>query len=187
MGNRRHSIIDGLDPSIKDTVHEMLISDFRYGEIVDYLKQNGVQISQSAVCNYAKHYVATVQQIRMAQENFRALMEETSRYPDLDATDAILRLVSHKMLEAINKMDDEQLDGIDFDTLSRNATALTRAIAYKRNTDVKTRSAVDNGYEQFTSVLYETMATDDPELYARIKAYTEKKRGEINENVLPTD
>ena len=43
LGNRRHSIIDGLEPDIKDTVDEMIRAGFTYREIVDYIRETGTE------------------------------------------------------------------------------------------------------------------------------------------------
>ena len=102
-----------------------------YREIVDYIQSHGVSISLAAVGKYAKNLMSTLDALRLSQENFRAIMEETDRYPDLDMTDGILRLLCNQMLDAINKLPEERLSEIDFDTLSKNAVALTRAVAYK--------------------------------------------------------
>ena len=86
-GNRKHSKIDGLDPALREAVEQMLLSNATYGEIVDFLGQNGVGISVASVCRYAQAYQANVQMLAVAQENFRRMMDELDRYPDLDTTD----------------------------------------------------------------------------------------------------
>lgn len=47
--NRKHSKIDSLPNDIKEAVEEMIKSDFTYREIVDYIKNQGFEISQSSV------------------------------------------------------------------------------------------------------------------------------------------
>ena len=37
----------------------------------------------------------------MAQENFRVIMEEINKYPALDTSEGIIRLLSHNVLESI--------------------------------------------------------------------------------------
>ena len=69
-GNRKHSKIDALDPALRETVEQMLLSGSTYSEIVDFLGENGVGISVASVCRYAKAYQAEVQMLNMAQENF---------------------------------------------------------------------------------------------------------------------
>ena len=165
MGRRKHSKIDNLEPAVKETVDEMIKTGAYYREIVDYIQSHGVSISLAAVGKYAKNLMSTLDALRLSQENFRAIMEETDRYPDLDMTDGILRLLCNQMLDAINKLPEERLSEIDFDTLSKNAVALTRAVAYKKSVDTKTRDLLENGAEQFKDLIYEAMAAERPDLY----------------------
>lgn len=169
--NRKHSIIDGLPSDLKDAVDEMIKSNFTYHEIVDYIKSNGVNISISSVQRYASKLEVTLQSLRLAQENFRAIMEETEKYPNLDVTDGLLRLLSNQILGAINKFSEDQIEELDFETLSKNAIALTRAAAYKKNVDTKTKGTLENGADQFMSYIYETMAVKDPELLKKVKKF----------------
>ena len=97
-GNRKHSKIDALDPALRETVEQMLLSGSTYSEIVDFLGANGVGISVASVCRYARAYQAEVQMLNMAQENFRRMMDELDKYPDLDTTEAIIRLTSQNLL-----------------------------------------------------------------------------------------
>ena len=190
MGRRKHSKIDNLEPAVKETVDEMIKTGAYYREIVDYIQSHGVSISLAAVGKYAKNLMSTLDALRLSQENFRAIMEETDRYPDLDMTDGILRLLCNQMLDAINKLPEERLSEIDFDlirespqlmafdTLSKNAVALTRAVAYKKNVDTKTRDLLENGAEQFKDLIYEAMAAERPDLYKEVKKFIKSKAKE---------
>lgn len=60
MGRRKHSIIDGFPTDLKDAVDEMIKSDFTYREIVNYIKKQGFEISQSSVQRYASSLNATL-------------------------------------------------------------------------------------------------------------------------------
>ena len=75
--NRRRSIgkVDRLPPELKDTVEQMLLTGSTYKEIVAYLKENGEEMSQMAICTYAKKYLATVEMINVAQNNFSSCDE----------------------------------------------------------------------------------------------------------------
>ncbi len=174
--NRKHSIIDGLPSNIKEAVEEMIKTDFTYREIVEYIKKQGFEISQSSVQRYASGLNETLQSLRMAQENFRAVMEETEKYKNLDVSDGILRLLSNQIFQTINGMSEEQMSDVDFETLMKNAVALTKAIAYKKKIDIDTQSVLENGMEQFQSVLYETMAEERPELYKEVKKFIKEKQ-----------
>ncbi len=174
--NRKHSIIDSLPTDLKDAVDEMLRSNFTYREIVEYIRKNGTEISMSSVQRYAAGLNETLQSLRMAQENFRAIMDETEKYQNLDVTDGILRLLSGQIFDAINKMPSESLESVDFETLTKNAVALTRAAAYKKNLELKNKEIIDVGSEQFQSLIFEAMAKEKPELYKDVKKFLKEKK-----------
>lgn len=174
--NRKHSKIDSLPNDIKEAVEEMIKSDFTYREIVDYIKNQGFEISQSSVQRYASGLNETLQSLRMAQENFRAVMEETEKYKNLDVSDGILRLLSNQVFQNINNMSEDQMRDIDFETLMKNAVALTKAIAYKRKIDVDTKTVLENGMEEFQTAIYEAMSQERPDLYRELKKYLKEKK-----------
>lgn len=173
--NRKHSIIDGLPSDLREAVDEMIKADFTYHEIVEYIRKNGVQISVSSVQRYAANLNETLQSLRLAQENFRAVMEETEKYKNLDVTDGILRLLSNQVFQAINNLSEEQAE-TDFETLMKNAVALTRAVAYKKKIDIDSQSVLENGADQFQSLIFEAMADENPELYKQVKNFIREKK-----------
>lgn len=174
--NRKHSIIDGLPSDLREAVDEMIKTDFTYHEIVEYIRKNGVEISISSVQRYASGLNATLESLRLAQENFRAVMEETEKYKNLDVTDGILRLLSNQVFQAINNLPEEQAQNVDFETLMKNAVALTKAVAYKKKIDIDSQSVLENGADQFQTLIFEAMADEDPDLYKRVKKFIKEKQ-----------
>ncbi len=98
------------------------------------------------------------------------------RCPELDITDGILQLLSNQLLDAINKMPDEKLSELDFESVAKNAVALTRAAAYKKNIDIKNKEILENGADKFMSYIFEIMADEDPELYKKVKKFVKSKQ-----------
>ena len=132
---RKHYAIEKLQPDIKEAVDEILKADFTYKKIVDYIKSTGNSISKSAVQRYASNLMESLHTLRMAQENFSAIMEETAKYKSVDFIEPLTRLLCSRLLEQINKLSDEQIQATDIETLIKNA------VAYKRNVDAKTNTA----------------------------------------------
>ena len=178
---RRHSIIDKLPAEIKETVDEMVRANFTYRDIVDYIKSTGNDISLASVGRYAANLNETVRSIRMAQENFRAIMEETERHPNLDATDGILCILSNQLLEAVNSLPEEQLQSADLNSLIKNSVALTKAVAYKKNIDLKNKDILETGVEQVKSMIFEAMAEKRPELYKEVMDFINGEMSRIKE------
>ena len=46
----------------------------------------------------------------MAQENFRVIMEEINKYPALDTSEGIIRLLSHNVLESIQNTPEGKME-----------------------------------------------------------------------------
>lgn len=179
LGNRRHSIIDGLEPDIKDTVDEMIRAGFTYREIVAYIKDTGTEISIGSVHRYVKHFRESLERLRVSQENFRALMEEINRYPDIDMAEGILRIISSQVLDAVSQMPEEEIKSKNFDSLVKSAVALTRAAAYKRNADIKSKGILENGAEQFRTMIFDAMAAERPDLYKQVKEFLKEKEDKL--------
>lgn len=178
MDRRKHSNIDKLPGDIKEAVEQMMQSDFTYREIADYIKQQGFPASISSVCRHAKSLNATVQTLRMAQENFRVIMEEVNKYPGLDTGEGIIRLLSHQVIESINKMPEERWSTLDPEALIRQATGLVRAASYKANVDLKNKEILDAGLEQVKVLVFESMAKERPDLYREVSAFLAAKEAD---------
>lgn len=170
--------VDRLPPELKDTVEQMLLTGSTYKEIVTFLKENGEEMSQMAICTYARKYLATVEMIEVAQSNFSMLMDEMDRYPDLDTSEALIRLASHHVLNALTNLDGEQMKEIPVDKLIRQTNALIRAGAYKKRIDMQSRENYEAGLEAVKSLVFEAMAKENPGLYRQVSEYLNRKKAE---------
>lgn len=176
--NRKHSIIDELHPTLKCTVEQMLLNNATYSEIVDYLKENDVGISVASVCRYAKAYNANVEMLNIAQENFRRMMEEMQRYPDLDTSEAIIRLTSQNILNALANASEEDWQNVSVDKMLRESTALIRATAYKKRIEVQNQESLETGLDAVKALVFEAMAKERPELYKQVNAFLIAKKND---------
>ena len=175
---RKHSKIDKLSPELRAVVEDMMKSDFTYAEIAESITEQTEQpISISAVCRYASSLTESVEALRMAQENFHCIMEEINQYPDLDTGEGIIRLLSHYVLEAVQKTPEESWENIDPVTLLKQATSLVKAAAYKKNLDIKNEDIMTAGFEQVKAMVFDAMARERPDLYAEVAKFLEEKKG----------
>lgn len=121
-GNRKHSKIDTLPPEMKATVEEMIMDgSATYSDIVTYLEQQGYSLSVSSVCRYAQGYVENLQTLQIAQANFRNMLDELERYPDLDTTEALVRVASQNLMTALTSKKDEDWSAVSVDKLMLDA------------------------------------------------------------------
>lgn len=184
--NNRRAVgkIDRLSPDLKDTVDQMLVSGQTYREIVSYLAENGEELSQAAVSRYAQRFLANAQQLRIAQENFRMILTETERYPELDPAEAILRMASQKVFDAMAKLDEVQFDEVSAEDLLRQATALSRAIVYKKKSDTAVKSDKQIALEENQSLLYDTIKKNNPRLYGELMEEIDKLKQQAKQEAM---
>lgn len=173
---RSAGTIDKLQPALKDTVDQMLLSGTTYREICRYLAENEIKLTQASVSRYARRFLASANELRIAQENFRMILTETERYPNLDPAEAILRLASQKAFDALSLVNDSSWSDTDPDKIISNATALARAVAYKRKIDTDVKSDTEIALESNQALLYENLKRDNPKLYDELYEYIKRQK-----------
>jgi hypothetical protein len=176
---RKHGKIDDLPAELKDAVEQMLLSNCRYSEVVDFLADKGISISLPSICRYAKNYHANVQLLNIAQENMKRMMGEIDKYPGLDTTEAIVRLMSQNVFNALANLDEDDLALVDVDKLLREANGLIKAAAYKKRIDLQNKSVTDAGMDAVKQMVFDAMARERPELYAQVVGFLEAKKGSL--------
>lgn len=177
MSNRKHSKIDALPADVKSTVEEMILGNYTYRDVCNFVRDTAnVTLSEAAVCRYAQGLNATVQDLRLASENMRTLTEEMAKYPQLDTTEGIARLVAHKVLSVVRELDEEALKEADPLKLIDRCTGLIRAVAYKNANDIKVKDLKDVAFESFKEEIFDAMAKERPDLYQQLVQFiTERK------------
>ncbi len=178
MGRRRkHGKIDDLSQELQDAVEQMLLSNCRYSDIVDYLATQSIAISTASICRYAQDFHANVERLKIAQENFRRMTEELAKYPNLDTTEAIIRLASNNVYNALGNIAPEDWASIAPEKLLRETTGLIRAAMYKKDVEIKNKAEFEKGLDAVKGVVFEAMARKRPELYAQVVEFVDGMEG----------
>ena len=131
--------VDRLPPELKDTVEQMLLTGCTYKEIVAFLKANGEEMSQMAICTYARKYLATVEMINVAQSNFSMLMDEMNRYPDLFVRCHASYLVNPQLVSEIRRFRIRLQNGIELPVPEKKYMAVKTELQ-KRCSEAKTEN-----------------------------------------------
>ena len=79
---------------------------------------------------------------------------------------------------SLTNVDEEQMKEVPIEKLIKETNGLIRAAAYKKRIEVQNKENYEAGLEAVQSMVFETMAKDDPELYHRVSAYLNKKKSE---------
>lgn len=174
--HRKHSIIDGLEKPLKESVDYMLDEGYTYEEIVDYLKTKNVPISKSSVGRYAKSYFEAVRELKLIHENYKAILEETDKYPNLDTTEATSRILSYRLLEYIQDLDVEKLKMEEPTKVINTINNLIKSTAYKSISNVKSKEAKELAYENFKDEIFTVLKKERPDLYSELAEYLNGKK-----------
>lgn len=178
MANRKHSKIDNLPEDLKEAVEQMLQSDATYAEIVEFLKANDQEVPVASVCRYAKAFNTNMEALRLTHQNFKMINEEISRNPNLDMTEAIIRIVSGNIFNRLASTNQEDWNDVELSKLIKEANALIRVAAYKNRVDVQNQDVKETAIEEYKSLLFSTMAKEQPALYRELATYLNKKKEE---------
>lgn len=174
--NRSSGKIDGLPDELKNTVEQMLLSGQSYREIVEFLSGNNVSVSQMSVCRYAGKYLASVEMLRLSQENMKMMMEEMDKYPNLDATEAILRVASQNVFNAISSLGQDAFENMEPEKLLKEASSLIRAAGYKRRVDLQNKTDTEAALDASQALLADVLGKQHPELYKQVVAALKQEK-----------
>lgn len=176
MVNRKSSELDGLKPEMRGTVEQMLLSGCTYDDIVDYLRKNDIVIGLDEICRYARSCNASAAMLHMTQQNFQRLTDKMDECPDLDTTEAIVRLACQHVLGALANTDEKDWAKLDKNKLLSAAAGLIRAAAYKKRADHAIRSSAEKELDGLRSTVFEAMGRERPELYREVAAFLREKQ-----------
>ncbi len=173
---RGHSIISRLDDEKRRTVNYMIDNGYMYDDIVAYIKSIGVSISKSSVHRYKERYEETVKELRFIHTNASAIAEETQKYPNLDFTEASIRMVGYKLMEFMQDLDAGKFNEQDPLKVINTFNNLVKSIAIKTTADAKSKEARELAYEQFKEELFVNLRKERPDLYDQLVAWLNEKK-----------
>ena len=181
MGKQRKELkskIEGLTPKEKEHIKDMINRNEYLSEVFKYIKNRGYNISASSVQRFAARHRANMTALQLASESFKSMADELAKYPDMDITEGILRMLCQHIFDKVSQITEEDLKGIEITELIKQTNTLVRAVTNKKHTDAKIRELMDNGYEAVKKVFFDAMAKDDPVLYEQLVQYINKKKSE---------
>lgn len=176
--NRKHSIIDGLPDSLRDTVKQMLLSGCFYSDVVKFLGENGVSLSISSVQRYATSFHASVEAMQIANANFSYMMAEVERMPDLDTTEVLTRIASQQLLDALVSRSPEEWDSVGMEKIVSQISGLTHAIAYKKRVEIQNKDKLSAATDGLRNEMFVVLAREEPELYGKVNQFLKRKARE---------
>ena len=178
-GKRSYGKIASLPPEVRNAVDNMLLAGtMRYDEILQYIAGQGVDASKSSLCRYAKRLADTYRDLTLAQDNNDMIRKDLEKYPEQDATEALTRIVGHKLLTALVSKTDEEWSELRADKLLQEISGVTRAVAYKKRVEMQNQDIVTAALDEVQASVFSALADEQPELYQKLARFIERKKAE---------
>ncbi len=160
--------IDALPDDIKAMVHDMLADTrYTYLDISLALDELGYEISKSSVGRYALRQNAVVKRLTEVQEQTRLLVEAVKDNPDVDYTEASMRMLITSLTEKIATAQ-EEFDKMDLAEAGRLIVSLSRTKVYKDRVKAEIEKRAKVALEYFKREIKAELAGKEPELMKRL-------------------
>ena len=151
------------------TVSEMILGGSAPYKRSWFICGHRYSLSVSSVCRCAQGYVENLQTLQIAQANFRNMLDELERYPDLDTTEALVRVASQDLMTALTAKKEEDWNAVSVDKLMNQISGLTRAVAYKKRVELRNKTDLEAGTDDVKTMLWRTMATEKRSCTSRLR------------------
>ena len=174
--------IDELPVEMRDMVRLMLMDTTNtYLNIAEYLQEQDYDISKSAVGRYALRENAVGKRLREVQEQTRLLVQSVKDDPDIDYTEASMRMLITSLTEKIATAQ-EEFDNMPLDKAGRLIVAISRTKVYKDRVkaDIEKRTKV--ALELFKKEVKAELAGQEPELSQRLLEVADRVAARLMED-----
>ncbi len=157
---RVSSKIDRLPQSIKAAVDDMLSDNTdSFTDISDWLKEQGHEISRSAVGRYSRRRYKAAQRLAERLEQTRAILEFQARNPDIDVAKAAQAILSNGLMERIATADEEYHE-MPLDTAGRLLASIRRMEIAEKKLDHDISSKMELAFDAMAEELAEKIRAD---------------------------
>lgn len=160
--------IDELPQGIRERV-DVMLADTRntYWDVSGYLKDQGYEISKSAVGRYAMRSNKAAQRLMEAQAKTAALVNVVKKNPEADYTEAGMMLMMDGLINRIATAD-EEWDVLPLDKVGRLIASLSRTKIYKDRVKQDMKDKADLAFAEMEGEIMKTIKSN-PALAAKLK------------------
>lgn len=165
---RISSKIDELPVEIKSQVDIQLVDTSNsYWDISNWLKEEGFEISKSAVGRYAVRNNNAIQRLLEAQSRTEALVNVVKKNPDADYTEAGMMLMMDGLINRLATAE-EEFDYMPLDKVGRLIASLSRTKVYKDRVKQDMKDKVDLAFAGMEDAIMKVIKSD-PALALQLK------------------
>ena len=175
---RTNSSVEQLPADLKLEV-DCMLGDYRntYDSICKYIKENGYNISRSALCRYAKKSEAAFNRLKQAQEQTEKLVSYIQNNPDADFTEPAMKILTAGLIDRLATAE-EEFDTMPLDKAGRLVASLARTKTYKDKVRQDMQKKADLALQEMESDIMSVIKQDEQST-AQMKEILEKARARM--------
>lgn len=179
MNEHKGTLFDQLEPDVLNMVKQMLLAGGAYSDVQDFLAKQNISIEINDIHAFSASLNADVAALRSAQDSLQSMLLEVDRQPELDASDALLRLASQHLLRILSHTDEEKWSEIEIDKLLSATVGLVNAAVYKKRADYTIQKTSQTGIDAIKKIVFRALAKERPKLYRELSAFLDQKKANI--------
>lgn len=150
---RVSSTVDKLPDDIKSRL-DMKLADTAntYEDLAVWLKEEGYEISRSAIGRYAIRSSQAAQRVAQTLQRTQAIAQAVERHPELDYTKAASMVLMDGLMQRVSTAEDD-FNEMPLDKAGRLITALSRNATYERRVRADLKKKAELAFEQMETEL----------------------------------
>ncbi|WP_270815181.1 phage protein Gp27 family protein [Hungatella effluvii] len=175
--SRVSSSIDKLPEEIKGQLDRKLLDTANtYSDLAGWLKDNGYEISRSAIGRYAIRSSQAAQRVAETLQRTQAIAAAVEAHPDLDYTKAASMVLMDGLMQRVSTAE-EDFQELPLDKAGRLIASLSRAATYEKKVRQDMKRKAELAFEQLETELMAAIKQDQGlagELHAILTRAREK-------------
>jgi len=175
---RVSSTVDKLPDDIK-TQLDLKLADTAntYFDICDWLKEQGYNVSKSAVGRYSLRTNKAAQRVAETIQQTQAIAKIVETHPDLDYTSATSMVLMDGLMRRISSAE-EEFEVMPLDKAGRLVTSLQRNAIYEKRTKQDMKKKMELAFEELETELMASIK-QHPELAADLRSVLARAKEKV--------
>lgn len=165
--NRGHSKVAKLPDEIRAAVDRKIMAGATYQEIVDYINNMGTAVSLSSVGRYGQKFMSKMENLRLAREQAKIVVESAKDGPALEMVEAANQMAVQVILERLFDMDD--IKEAKSTEVMKALALLERSATNRERLKLDAKRKADEAIKNIESAASTGRRNLDPETLAFIK------------------
>ncbi|MBO3280991.1 phage protein Gp27 family protein [Intestinimonas butyriciproducens] len=175
---RVSSTIDRLPDDIRGQLDLKLTDPANtFSELSDWLKEEGYEISRSAIGRYSIRSNRAAQRVAETLQRTQAIARAVEAHPDLDYTKAASMVLMDGLMQRVSTAEDE-FDELPLDKAGRLIASLSRNATYDKRVRQEMKRKAELAFEQMETELLEKVK-QYPDLAAQLRDVLARARERV--------